>query len=153
MFCTVKGTLNGLLHYNISTSLRRPPSGLRTSLFFSPSLNILLKIAFTQPDDFHKIWVYPEEFSEKWKPHPQCKELHIFFFTLFLGTSSMQRTPYIFFYSIPRHIVNFYNLPATLNNPFKCNQFSLLLCSFLGHGRIDRYLVWIIILPWPCNRC
>lgn len=61
----------------------------------------------------------------------------------------------IFFYSISRHIVNFYNLPVTLNNPIKCNNPILLsaLFFFLGHGRIDRYLVWIIILPWPWNHC
>ena len=52
----------------------------------------------------------------------------------------------IFFYSISRHIVNFYNLPVTLNNPIniKCNNpilLSALFFFFLGHGRIDRYLV------------
>ena len=35
-----------------------------------------------------------------------------------------------FFYSISRHIVNFYNLPVTLNNPIKCNNPILLSALF-----------------------
>lgn len=65
--------------YCIIISPPSPPPGLTRGLNFSsyPPWR-LLKIAFTRPDDFHKIWVCPKEFSEKWKPHPQCKELHIF---------------------------------------------------------------------------
>lgn len=35
-----------------------------------------------------------------------------------------------FFYSISRHIVNFYNSPVTLNNPIKCNNPILLSALF-----------------------
>lgn len=105
--------------------------GLMTFIKYGSTLKNLVKNESLTPNAKNSIYI----FLLYSYAHHQCKELHFFF------------------YSIPRHIVNFYNLPATLNNPFKCNQFSLLLCSFLGHGRIDRYLVWIIILPWPCNRC
>lgn len=87
----------------------------------------LLKIAFTRPDDFHKILIYPEEFSEKWKPHPHCKELYIFYS---IPGHIINAKNSIFFYSISRHIVNFYNLPVTLNDPIKCNNQILLTALF-----------------------
>ena len=106
-----------------------PHAGLPRGLNFSsyPPWR-LLKIAFTRPDDFHKIWVYSKEFSEKWKPHPQCKELHIFFYSIPRHIINAKNS--IFFYSISTHIINFYNLPVTLNNPVKCNKPILLSALF-----------------------
>lgn len=54
----------------------------------------------------------------------------------------MRRTPFCYFYSLPRHIINFYNLPVTLNNCIKCNSPILLTALFFFRSwTFDRYLV------------
>ena len=88
---------NGLLHL-----ISLPPPGWR--LTFSSYPWRLTKIAFT-PEDFRKIWAY------RWRIWVLAPKNLVLALKNFAKIKASPPNNYVFFYSTPKEILNFYNLP------------------------------------------
>ena len=88
---------NGLLHL-----ISLPPPGWR--LTFSSYPWRLTKIAFT-PEDFRKIWAY------RWRIWVLAPKNLVLPLKNFAKIKASPPNNYVFFYSTPKEILNFYNLP------------------------------------------